>query len=90
MIHYIVARSLQHADTTATVDWGWKRDRVANRRGYRNLDGDFVLPVADTNYLRGVRPPSKIYLGFEAWRVRDLEDFIFHFQAAGGITVSAA
>lgn len=82
-VHYLVAGSMRHAETTAICDWGWRPDHLLGHRGFRRPDGDFVIPISDLQYLRGVRAPSEIYLGYAAHSLRYLSEALHRLRLAG-------
>jgi hypothetical protein len=60
MRHFICALSLQHANTTATIDWGWRR---AGERYWINKLGEEVWYLSRAQNLNGVMN-CVLYLGY--------------------------
>lgn len=68
--HYICALSYNHADTTARIDWGWKR---TGPREWENKLGEKVGYVSHQRDLDGLRDVI-LYLGFYWYDNADLGD----------------
>lgn len=87
-MNYLVAGSLQHALTTARVDygWPWPPDPVAPGRRpiLTDLTGNKVAILLDDADFRGRDfSGSTVYLGFEWHEARGVDDAIAYARSRG-------
>lgn len=67
----LIAKSIRHANDTATVDWGWQRYKRGGRLGFLDDNGEFVIATSRCESLRSLRPGAKVYLGYGWEGARD-------------------
>lgn len=67
----LVARTLQDAENSATIDWKWEYHDQLHFAFRRPDNGEIVRFVADRSgeTLRGLRWNTKLYLGYQ-WQAR--------------------
>jgi len=80
---YLIAASMQHAHSTATVDWDWE---PLGQRRYRTPSGEIVAAVSDAERLRGMDRGTRLYLGYR-WFEAGRADHMHHEIDAGRFTV---
>lgn len=69
MTAFLAASSLQTADSTAVIDWGWTRIS-RNPTRWKTPGGETVEYLNSANDLRG-RRGSRLYLGYGWMKRRD-------------------
>lgn len=66
--YFIIAESLQHANSTATIDWNWQR---TSSQQWIDHAGNVVRYLGSTDDLHGLRG-FKIYKGYGWFRNRNV------------------
>lgn len=73
----IIATTINQADLTAVIDWGWERALVNGRRGWQSKDGTQSASFANSaKRLRGIEWGTPVYFAPPTGAIDCVEEII--------------